>query len=42
MEYNNTITRIYNYSILGEFPDRVNWTDQNGNLNKICVYIFYA
>lgn len=41
-EYNNTITRIYNYSILGEFPDRVNWTDQNGNLNKIYVYIFYA
>lgn len=31
MGYNNTITRIYNYSILGEFPDRVNWTDQNGN-----------
>lgn len=42
MEYNNTITRIYNYSIVGEFPVRVNWTDQNGNVNKIYVYIFYA
>ena len=42
MGYNNTITRIYNYSILGELLDRVNWTDQNRNLNKICVYIFYA